>query len=60
MESECKNNYYYMKYFQYFNFFFKVGDGLNGWPEHGPYNAIYVGAAAECISIFYFISPNSL
>jgi protein-L-isoaspartate(D-aspartate) O-methyltransferase len=25
----------------------KVGDGMLGWPEHAPYDVIYVGAAAE-------------
>jgi protein-L-isoaspartate O-methyltransferase len=24
----------------------KVGDGFKGWAEHGPYDCIYVGAAA--------------
>lgn len=32
---------------------FKVGNGFNGWPENGPYDAIYVGAAAKSI-------PNNL
>lgn len=32
----------------------KVGDGMLGWPEHAPYDVIYVGAAAE--STFHFHS----
>jgi len=24
-----------------------AGDGFAGWSEHGPYDAIYVGAAAD-------------
>eukprot|EP00904_Undaria_pinnatifida_P001390 jgi/Undpi1/11251/HiC_scaffold_30.g13549.m1 len=27
----------------------KTGDGWKGWAEHGPYDAIHVGAAAETI-----------
>lgn len=27
------------------------GDGFAGLPQHGPYDAIYVGAAAECMSL---------
>ncbi|CAN0571359.1 unnamed protein product, partial [Laminaria digitata] len=27
----------------------QTGDGWKGWAEHGPYDAIHVGAAAETI-----------
>jgi protein-L-isoaspartate(D-aspartate) O-methyltransferase len=36
----------------------KVGDGMLGWPEHAPYDVIYVGAAAE--SIFHFHSSKHI
>jgi len=31
----------------YKNIFIRVGDGYDGWPEHAPYDAIIVTAAAE-------------
>lgn len=33
----------------YRNIEFRVGDGYSGWPEHAPYDAIIVTAAAEAI-----------
>lgn len=33
----------------YRNIEFRVGDGYRGWPEHAPYDAIMVTAAAEAI-----------
>jgi SAM-dependent methyltransferase len=38
----------------------KVGDGTLGWPEHAPYDVIYVGAAAESISSHSFIHTHTL
>lgn len=34
---------------QYDNVHVKIADGYHGWPEHAPYNAIVVTAAAEYI-----------
>lgn len=34
---------------QYDNVHVKIGDGYHGWPDHGPYDAIVVTAAAEYI-----------
>lgn len=33
----------------YANVMVKVGDGNCGWPEHAPYHAIIVTAAAQCV-----------
>jgi protein-L-isoaspartate(D-aspartate) O-methyltransferase len=33
----------------YRNIEFRVGDGYSGWPEHAPYDAVIVTAAAESI-----------
>ncbi len=33
----------------YENIRFRVGDGYNGWPEHGPYDRILVASANELI-----------
>ncbi len=33
----------------FINIHFKEGDGYAGWPEHAPYNAIVITAAAESV-----------
>ena len=38
-----------LKKLGYKNIKVKIGDGFAGWPEHGPYDAIVVTAAAEDI-----------
>jgi protein-L-isoaspartate(D-aspartate) O-methyltransferase len=38
-----------LKKLGYANVHVKVGDGYFGWPEHGPYDAIIVTAAAEFV-----------
>lgn len=38
-----------LKTLGYLNVKVRVGDGFAGWPEHGPYDAIIVTAAAEKI-----------
>ena len=35
-----------LKKLGYKNIFIKIGDGFAGWPEHGPFDAIVVTAAA--------------
>ena len=49
-----------LKKLNYSNIEFHIGDGHHGWPEHAPYDAIIVTAAAACVppALIEQLKPN--